>query len=127
MSEEDQIRALDQSGARAVLAADAAALDDLYSPDHLLHAPPNNAVMTKSDVLNAVRAARFGYDSFDRTTEHVTVHGDIAVSMGGEIVMPHGRHPKAGQVVNRRYTHVWRNEDGRWRLLIRHANEVAQR
>ena len=126
MSEEDQIRALDQRGARAVLALDEAALDDLYSPHHLRHAP-NNAVMTKDDVHRAVRTARFSYSSFSRTTEHVAVHGDIAVTMGGEVVVPQGHHPKAGQVVNRRYTHVWRNEDGRWRLLIRHANEVAQR
>jgi hypothetical protein len=45
--------------------------------------------MAKQEVLESVRASRFRYSSFSRTTEHVAIHGDIAVTFGGETEKGH--------------------------------------
>jgi ketosteroid isomerase-like protein len=125
ISIEDALRELDRQDAQAVLAEDVTALDAIYSPDHLLHFAPARLVRTKHEILEDIRVPRFHYSSYSRTTEHVALYGDIAVTIGREVVAPHGKHPNAGQTLDRRYTHIWRNEAGLWRLLVRHVNVVA--
>lgn len=45
--------------------------------------------------------------------------------MGSEIVVPARGAPNAGISLKRRYTNVWMNQDGKWRLTVRHANNVC--
>jgi hypothetical protein len=49
--------------------------------------------------------------------------------MGLETVTPITDAPSAGlmagRVVTRRFTNIWKNEGGTWRLFVRHANVVA--
>jgi ketosteroid isomerase-like protein len=118
-----EIRALDAEEASAMLAADLAALDRIWAPDSAVNAP-DNAVREKSQVLAAVRDGRIRYSGFERTVERVDVRGDVAISMGGEVVVPKGDRPDAGQPLTRRYTHVWLRSGGRWALVGRHANVV---
>ena len=125
MSLEEALRQLDQEGARAVLTGDVETLENLYAPDHLLHFAPAKVVRTRDQILKDVRAKCVIYSAFSRTTEHVSLHGEVAVTIGGEIAVPLGNHPAhrtAGQAVHRRYTHVWRRDGSRWRLLVRHVN-----
>ena len=127
ISPEETLRQLDQEGARAVLAGDWATLDGLYAPDHLLHFAPGKIVRTRDQVLDDVRAHRVIYSSFSRATEHVSLHGHVGVTIGSEIAIPQGNHPAhrdAGKAVHRRYTHIWRRDGDRWRLLVRHVNVV---
>ena len=119
----ETIRELDQRGAAAVLALDFNELDRIYAAGFLLHAP-NNTIMTRQEVLDAMRNPRFSYTSFERNVKHVFVDGEIAVSLGGEIMTPVGDHPGADREIHRRYTHVWRREGGSWKLLVRHTNVV---
>jgi ketosteroid isomerase-like protein len=126
---EDLLRKLDQVGARAVLEADAETLGRLYSPDHLLHFAPARAVRTREQVLDDVREARIPYASFSRVTEHVSVHGEVGVTIGSEVAVIKGEDPahhgaKPNQVLERRYTHIWRNDGSAWRLLVRHVSLV---
>jgi len=128
VSPEDTLRQLDQDGARAVLVGDGAALDSLYAPDHLLHFAPGKIVRTRDQVLDDIRAHGAIYSSFSRTTEHVSLHGHIGVTIGSEIAIPQRNHPahhNAGEAVHRRYTHIWQKDGDRWRLLVRHVNVVA--
>jgi ketosteroid isomerase-like protein len=123
-SGEDALRQLDQLGARAVLEADVETLGRLYAPDHLLHFAPAGVVRTRQQVLDDVRDKRVLYTSFSRVTEHASLHGDVGVTIGSEVAVPragHPAHPEAKRV-DRRYTHIWRNDEGRWRLLVRHVN-----
>jgi len=127
ISPEDTLRQLDQEGARAVLAGDGAALDSLYAPDHLLHFAPGKIVRTRDQVLDDVRAHGVIYSEFSRTTEHVSLHGHVGVTIGSEIAIPESNHPAhrdAGKSVHRRYTHIWQKDGDRWRLLVRHVNVV---
>jgi hypothetical protein len=51
--------------------------------------------------------------------------------MGLEIVQPITDAPSvglaAGQAIKRRFTNVWKNEAGTWRLFARHANVIPSR
>jgi hypothetical protein len=50
---------------------------------------------------------------------------------GLETLLPNSDAPSAGlvagQPVKRRFTNIWRKEDGTWRLFARHANVVTPR
>jgi hypothetical protein len=119
---EQQIRDLDAKEAAAMLAADTAALDAIWSAGFTVNAP-DNTVKSKEQVLGAVRESRIAYSGFERTVERVVVlDADCIVSMGGEVVVPKGDRPDAGQRVPRRYSHVWKKVNGTWGLVARHAN-----
>jgi hypothetical protein len=51
--------------------------------------------------------------------------------MGLETIQPLSSSPGAGlvagQVITRRFTNIWKNEAGAWRLAIRHANTFVRR
>jgi ketosteroid isomerase-like protein len=124
-SVEQKIRALDASEAHAMLGADLAALARLWS-DRLVVNAPDNTVKPKEQVLQAVREGRIRYSTFERTVERVVADGDVVVSMGGEVVVPVGDRPDAGQRLSRRYSHVWQRTGDSWALIARHANIVPQ-
>ena len=119
-----RLETLDEEAARAMLAGNVADLDKLWSPNLLVNAP-DNTLKTKDQVLQAVRTSRISYTSFTRRVEHVAVYGDMAITMGSEVVVPAGDRPDAGQEIHRRYTNVWRDEGGRWKLPARHAHIVS--
>jgi len=118
---EGAIRALDAKEAEAMLAADLPTLEQLWSRDFIVNAP-DDKVKSRDEVLQAVRDARIRYSAFRRTVERIVFRGDCAISMGGELVIPKGDRPDAGQNVSRRYSHVWQKRDDSWVLIARHAN-----
>ena len=58
-----------------------------------------------------------------------TGHGRAADVVGLETVQPIADAPAeglvAGQTIKRRFTNIWKNETGTWRLSLRHANVIA--
>jgi hypothetical protein len=50
----------------------------------------------------------------------------MVVVMGSEVVVPAPGAPNADKSLKRRYTNVWMNRDGKWRLTVRHANNVCE-
>jgi hypothetical protein len=106
-----------------MLAADLATLGRLWSSGFVVNAS-DNTVKEKEQALRAVRESRIASSAFDRSVERVVANGDLAISMGGEIVVPKGDRPDAGTGVSRRYSHVWQMIDGSWVLIARHANVV---
>jgi ketosteroid isomerase-like protein len=120
---EEVIRALDAREAEAMSEGDVAGLKQLWSPGFIVNAP-DHRVKPREEVLKAVEESRIRYSAFQRTVERVVVRSDCAISMGGEIVTPVGDRADAGRKVSRRYTHIWRNSDGSWTLIARHANVI---
>ena len=133
---EGDLLALDQAGLLSTSTAGAAlathdvdVLEALYAADFVLHSP-GNTVMSREQVLEAARRGgrreSFWYESYVRTTEFVRALGNVGVTMGSETVVP-GAGPDAGRTVERRFTHVYRKENGAWKLLVRHANAAPTR
>ena len=120
--DERLVRDLDEQERVATLKADVKALEHLWSEQLILNAPNNKIVIGRAGLLEALSSAGVvPFKSFERTIEFARVDGDYAFLMGSETV----RHAGSEQVVRRRFTNVWKNEAGSWRLYARHSNNVT--
>ena len=131
-SDEEAVRALDHQERVAALQRDVSALERLWSDDFVVNAPNNQVVVGRDAVLDTfVRAGVINFSSFERQIEFVRVDGSYVVLMGLETVVPVSSSPGAGlvagQAITRRFTNIWKNEGGAWRLAIRHANVFVRR
>ncbi len=123
-AEEATIRSLEERNRTAVLGQDFPALEAIWSADFMVNTPGNLVSPNRSAVLNVFRQGIAHYSSYEQTIEQIRIEGDLAIVMGGEMVKPIGNAPLAGQTVQRRFTHLWKKENGQWRLTARHANNV---
>jgi ketosteroid isomerase-like protein len=106
---------------RAGASSDFDAMAAVFAPDLVVNSPIN-MVVTRENVLARMRSGQIAYEStFTRTIDFAGVRGDAVVVMGEEVVVPVGNAPAAGKTVHRRFTDIWRNYDGAWRLAIRQA------
>jgi len=126
-TDEGTIRSLDDQERTAVLNQDLSTLELLWSDQFTVNAPSNQVVVGKSSVLPLVQRGQIRYSLFERKIEFIRVVGDIAIVMGAETVQPIGDAPMAGQRVQRRFTHIWKQEATTWRLIARHANVLPSR
>jgi ketosteroid isomerase-like protein len=131
-SDETTVLALDDQARIAALNRDIPALERLWSEDMVVNAPNNEVVVGRRAVIDGfVRAGVINFSSFERQVEFIRVDGDFATIMGLETVRPIADAAasglKAGQIVQRRVTNIWRREGDTWRLFIRHANVIPAR
>jgi len=128
-SDEDHVRSLDDQERIAALKRDIPALERLWSEEFIVNAPNNQVVVGRRAVLETfVRAGVINFSSFERQIELIRADGPFVVIMGLETVEPVSDAPSAGLVagrtITRRFTNIWRNEAGTWRLFVRHANVI---
>jgi hypothetical protein len=119
--EEASLLTADARQLSAVAAADASTIDRISHPNLRVNAP-NGRVVTRQDFLQAVGSGHIQNEIAERIPESVTITGDIGVVMGRET----GTVAGSATRVNRRYTNVYLRENGAWRMLVRHANVVAE-
>lgn len=123
--EEAAIRALEERVRLGVLARDTSALREVWAPTFAVNAPINRVTPSRAVVFDLLTQGLVHYSSYETTIEFLRVDGPLAVVMGAEVVRPTGKAPHAGETVQRRYTHIWRKDDGSWLLVARHANIVV--
>jgi ketosteroid isomerase-like protein len=131
-SDEELVRLRDDQERIAALKRDISALEGLWSEQLVVNAPNNQVVIGKRAVLATfVGSGVINFSKFERQIEFVCVDGSFVFIMGLETVQPISDAPSAGlvagQAVNRRFTNVWKNEAGTWRLFARHANVIPGR
>lgn len=131
-SAEAFVRSLDDQERIAALNRDSAALERLWSEEFIVNAPNNQVVVGKRAVLDMfVRAGIINFSTFEREIEFIRADGGFVVIMGLETVQPVSDAPSAGllagKAIKRRFTNVWKNEAGTWRLFVRHANVIPNR
>jgi len=131
-TDEERVRALDDEERVAALRRDIPALERLWSEHFIVNAPNNQVVVGRRAVLDAfVRSGVINFSTFDREIELVRADGPYVIIMGLETVIPVADAPAAGLVagrpIKRRFTNVWKNEEGTWRLFVRHANVIPVR
>jgi len=122
---EAEIRRLEQMEVAAVLSRDGAVLEKLWDAQFVVNNPDNQIVLAKPDPLDRPVMQR-PRTSFTRDVEHITVNGDVVISMGNETVVPAGDLPSSGETVKRRYTNIWMKVDDGWKLIARHANVIPE-
>jgi len=117
---ETDIRRLEQMEAKGFLERDIATLAKLWDTKYVVNNPDNKIVAGVSpEERPGLQKPR---TSFTREVEHLTVRGNLVISMGGETIVPGDGEPYAGKTVHRRYTHIWQRVEGEWKLIARHAN-----
>jgi len=126
---EAMIRKLDDEERQAALDRNLAALERLWSEDFTANAPNNAVSVGKKAVMETfVKSGIINFSSYERKIEFIRLDGDYALVFGIENLIPKTDAPSAGlvagQTVNRRYTNIWKNEKGTWRLFARHANVI---
>lgn len=127
--DEVAVRALDDQERIAALQRDVKALERLWSEEFTVNAPNNRVVMGRKSVLDTfVHAGIINFSTFERDIEFVKADGPFVIIMGLERLVPMSDAPEAGltagQMVTRRFTNIWKNENGTWRLFVRHANVI---
>ena len=115
-----EITAREEEHRHAFVARDLERLTALWSDAFLVNSPMNR-VHNKRQVLDLLRAGTIAHSSFDAQIDAIERRGDLVIVMGSERIINAPDSP----VVNRRFTNVWRPEDGSWRLIMRHANIAA--
>ena len=131
-SNEEHVRAIDDQERIAALKRDVPALERLWSEQFTVNAPNNQVVIGRRAVLDTfVRAGVINFSTFDRQIEFIRADGPFVFIMGLETVTPLSDTPSAGLVaghtIHRRFTNIWKNEGGTWRLFARHANVIPSR
>jgi ketosteroid isomerase-like protein len=131
-ADEAQVRALDDQERIAALKRDLPALQRLWSEQLTVNAPNNQVVVGRQAVLDTfVHSGIINFGRFERQYEFVRADGALVFLMGLETLEPLSDAPSAGLVagrtVRRRFTNIWKKEDGTWRLFARHANVIPNR
>ncbi len=114
-----QIEANQQAIGKAIHTGDFAALKTYWSPNMVVNSPDNN-ILTRDKVLEAMHHGGLNYTSLKTIPESFTVFGNTAVEMGHEdFVMAAG--PSAGKPLQRRYTNIWQLTGSQWQQIARQA------
>lgn len=71
------------------------------------------------------RDGRIDYTSLKVNLEFAGVRGDAVVLMGEEVVTPASDAPHARRTVHRRFTDIWRQIRGAWKLVIRQGTIIS--
>jgi ketosteroid isomerase-like protein len=117
---EQDIRALEEAGRVAFLAADTATLDAMWHEDLLVNSPLN-IINDKSRVLELLATGRIRHTFDDVVIEHIERYDNVVVVMGRDTV----DGPPHGGIMNRRFTNIWQQQDGGWKMIARHAQIIA--
>lgn len=117
------VKRLSDEEAAAFLRRDSDTLSRMWSDD-LVVTNPLNTLVTKRQVLEMVRSGFLVITSYSRKVEYAKRYEDIVILVGAEEVVWGGRMPNAGKSEKLRFTAVWRNENGTWREVARHANII---
>jgi hypothetical protein len=109
-----------QAVGKALATHDLAALEKVWSPQLIVNGP-NNSVLTRPEIFQALKDGEIDYDSGYKTTiEKVEFFGNVAVTMGEDTYTP-AFGPDKGKPLHRRSTNVWQYADGNWMMIARQA------
>ena len=116
-SVEQAIRQLDNERIQAQIGADAVALDRIYADD-FIGVGPSGTVRTKPQVISGFTSGDLKFQSITTDEVQVRVYEKTAVETGLSTMVGQDR----GKAVPRdtRFTRVWINQQGHWRLVANH-------
>ncbi len=114
------LRAVDAIDA-AIVAGDKDGFVHAFADDAVVNSP-SNTVATKAMAAARYQSGVLTYKYLHRSIEYAAPRrDDEVVLMGEETYEPPAGGPLAGKTVRRRFTDLWRLQDGRWRLSLRQA------
>ena len=120
-----EVLELRRQGIAAMTSVGASAASERYSSTFVANTPAN-AVVSGKEMLERFAQGALSYESVEQRLDYAGSHGpDIVVLMGEEVVVPGPGARDAGKRIHRRFTDVFRKENGEWRHDLRHANVIS--
>jgi len=125
---EAEIRALEQTGAKAILNGDTNTLKQIWAPEFLVNTPRNEITGTRDSILLIQKAGMIDYSIYEKVIERMQFQKNIVITMGHETLVSKNDTPaaKAGQVYKRRFTNIWMKKNGKWQQIARHDSVICQ-
>ena len=125
---EVEIRALEQTGAKAILNGDTNTLKQIWAPEFLVNTPRNEITGTRDSILLIQKAGIIDYSTYEKVIERMQFQENIVITMGYENLVSKNDTPaaKAGQIYKRRFTNIWMKKNGKWQLIARHASIICK-
>ena len=121
---EADIRAAEAKHVKAFLDGNPGAIDEMLSNEFVVNSPLNN-IVDKKQLVGMVRSGVLTLSEFTQDIERITRFGDVVFVMGSDKVVWTKPSPNAGRTDRRRFTDVWRLEDGRWVFIARQATMLC--
>jgi hypothetical protein len=108
----------------AIVGGDKAGFIGAFGQDAVVNSPSNN-VSNRAEAERRFQSGALTYRYLHRSIEYAGRRGsDEVVLMGEETYEPPAGAPQAGKTVHRRFTDLWRLENGQWRLSLRQATII---
>ena len=115
-----------------ILNGDAEAFGELIS-EEFVASDPSNTIRHRDDLIALVASGRLKYESIDTSIDYADQLGDDLVVVMGTESTSQSAVPVDGELRNtalsntliRRFTNVYRKEQGVWRLLIKQSTIIA--
>jgi hypothetical protein len=120
-----QIKLLEAAQVKAILEADTIILKKIWAEEFHVNSP-SNFVADRNKVIQRIKSTIIEYSTYTQEPEYYGVFGDVVVVMGKETVVPIGDNPDKGKTVIRRYTDIYKNFNGEWKEIARHANIIKE-
>ncbi len=104
--------------------ADAIPIQEKYLADDFVRIPPNGAVFTKTDLLNANRTTKSRLEAQDLSDIKMRIYGNTAVATG--ILSSKGQSPLGyGGELRSRWTRVFVKHGGIWQCVLYQNTQIA--
>ena len=115
-----------------LLAGDTKSFEELISQEFAA-SDPSNTIRHRDDLVALVASGRLKYESIDISIDYAAQLGeDIVVVMGTESTKQSAipvdgelRNTALVNTLNRRFTNVYRKEQGAWRLSIKQSTIIS--
>ena len=120
-----QIKILEAAQTKAIMESDTITLAKIWAEDFHVN-NPSNMIVNRSQVFQRIKSTFIKYSTYIQEPEYYGVFGDVVVVMGKETVVPIGDNPDKDKTIIRRYTDVYKNINGEWKEIARHANIIRE-
>jgi hypothetical protein len=120
---QEELKKLENDRAQAVLKGDTATLDQMTADDYTV-INISGQLLTKAQVLEAIKSGDLKYDQLANNDLQVRVYGDTAVLTG--------RTAQKGQFKGKdisgqtRFTRVYLKQHGKWQAVAFQATRIAE-
>ena len=114
---------IEQEFFKALIEADQEALDRILADDFLLIDVMTGSEVSKAELLDIVVARGFRFEEINRIDFRVRVYGTVTIITGQTEIIgdSNGRRFE----VDSRYTHVFEEQLGRWRMVTAQGTQIV--
>ena len=124
MKDEEEPMAAERAFFKALVEANPEDLDRILADDFLLIDVMGGSEITKDALMAILGSGQLKFESIEPSEPRIRLYQTTAVITG--LTRMSGRFGETPFMVRSRYTHVYVEQHGRWRLVSAQGTQVAQ-